>query len=225
MTDCHSWRNSMRIYNHIWNNTFWCEGKILLSVSHTNCAFLTMTRCKFISNLGNFYSSHFDFNISDLFFGNSKYNLVNITFFWVFKWNRLILSRFLSYLPVKLLVLVLFNQIILHRRLNCFTNNNIVSTNLSAGRYYSITVKLIIVTVLSTTCLVLVGYMDTFFIALVCVVSSIKDASKETSVDCRLVKHDGIFLIVSTVASNRNYTIATGSQLLESQILHTSRRN
>ena len=47
--------------------------------------------------------------------------------------------------------------------------------------------------------------------------------SKEPTINRRLVQHDRVLLVVPTVAGNRNNTVTSCSQLLESEVLHTPR--
>jgi hypothetical protein len=41
----------MRVYDKIWHDTFSGKWKIFLPICHSTSSFLTMTRCKFISDL------------------------------------------------------------------------------------------------------------------------------------------------------------------------------
>lgn len=80
MTNSHTRWDSMGINNHIWVNTFTGKWQVLLPISHTTSTLLSVTRCKFITDLRNFNSSHFDFNESLVFVICSQNDLVNVTF-------------------------------------------------------------------------------------------------------------------------------------------------
>jgi hypothetical protein len=53
MTNCHTRRNSMRIYDQIGDNALRCERHVFLPVGDTNGTFLTVTRGELVSNLRN----------------------------------------------------------------------------------------------------------------------------------------------------------------------------
>ena len=125
MTNSHSRRDGMRIYNQIRHNTFSCKGKILLSISHTTCSFLSMSWCKFISNLWNFNSSHFNFNEKIICFILWKHNLIYFTSFWMSQWLWGILHCLFSNHSFTFRKLFIFN-------LSNFSNNYIISTYLNS---------------------------------------------------------------------------------------------
>ena len=79
MTNCHTRWNGMRVYNQIRNNTFSCEWQVFLSVCHTASTFLTVTRCKLISDLWGLDSSHLDFNEKIVFFILGDHDCINLS--------------------------------------------------------------------------------------------------------------------------------------------------
>jgi hypothetical protein len=60
MTNCHTRWNSVRVDDQVWNNTFSCEREVFLSVCHSTCSFLSMSRGKLISDLRSLDCSHLD---------------------------------------------------------------------------------------------------------------------------------------------------------------------
>lgn len=191
MTNCHSRRNSMWINNHIWNDSFCGKWKIFLPISHTTSTLLAMTWSEFVANLRNLDSSHFNFDVAHFFLSDSKNNLINVTLFRMLERNRLVFSWLLSNLLVQPktseVILIFLYQVVLHRRFNSLTNNDIVSTDLSARWDDAIFVKLVVIPMLSTTCLVLFRHVDSLIICLTGTIGSVKNTSKETSINCRLV--------------------------------------
>lgn len=53
VTNSHTRRNTMRINYQVWNDTFLGKGHVFVSISHSNSAFLTVSRCKLVAYLGN----------------------------------------------------------------------------------------------------------------------------------------------------------------------------
>lgn len=145
MTNCHTRRNSMRIDNQIGNNTFSCEWKIFLPIGHTTCTFLSMTRCKLISDLRSFDRSCLNFNkkvIGGIIFG--KHNLINFTCFRMSNSLRGILEHFLGNVSGTINILFLL-------RLNNFSNNNIITTDLSSRTDETIMIKFIVLSMCKTS--------------------------------------------------------------------------
>ena len=60
MSDCHARRDSVRVYNQVWNDTLLSKWHVLVAVCHAYCAFLTVSRCKLIADLRNPNRSHLD---------------------------------------------------------------------------------------------------------------------------------------------------------------------
>lgn len=51
MSDGHSGRDAVRIDDHIWDDSFDGEGKVLLAICHAACSFLTVSGSELISDL------------------------------------------------------------------------------------------------------------------------------------------------------------------------------
>ncbi len=81
MADGHTRRDSVRIYDHIWHNTFSSKGQVFLPVGHTASTLLTMTTSKLIANLWDPYSSHLNFGKSEILLVGSDDDLINDTTF------------------------------------------------------------------------------------------------------------------------------------------------
>ena len=62
MTNSHTRGDSVRVDNHVGHDTFNRKGQVFLSISHTNCSFLSMTTCKLVTNLRHLNGSHLDFD-------------------------------------------------------------------------------------------------------------------------------------------------------------------
>jgi len=96
-----------------------------------------MARGEFITDLWDLDSAHFDFDKPLFLLICSKDNLIDIPFFRVFQWNRLVFESFLV-AESSLIVLILINVVL--EGGDDFTNNYVVSTHLSAWADQSICV-------------------------------------------------------------------------------------
>ena len=183
-----------------------------------------MTWSKFISNLWYFNCSHLNLNKALISIISSQNDLVDVTFFRMLEWDRHIFVRFNFSLLITLnsITVILFKYIIFTWG-NNFSNYNIITTNLSSRWNYSIFIKFIISTMLHSTCFSYLGSTDFIFITLGLLISSIKNTTEKTTINSRLIQHNWIFLVVSTIASNCNNTITTCRKFFESQVFHTSR--
>jgi len=103
MTNGHTGRNSVRIDNHVRDQTFTSEWQIFLTISHTTSTFLSVAGGKFIADLRDFDSSHLYFDESFIFIVRSQYNLVNVAFLRVLQRNRLIFELLLLALLAEIL--------------------------------------------------------------------------------------------------------------------------
>lgn len=81
MSNRHSRRYAVRIYDHIWNYSFNRKGKIFLAEHHPAGPFLTVSWSKFIANLGNFDWADLHFGHSEPFVVLSYYNLLDMAKF------------------------------------------------------------------------------------------------------------------------------------------------
>jgi len=81
MADSHAGGDSVGVNNHVRGYAFNCEWQILLSVSHTACSFLAVARSKFVADLWDLNSAHFDFDNPFVLLICSENYLVDIAFF------------------------------------------------------------------------------------------------------------------------------------------------
>lgn len=132
MTDCHTGWNSVRVDNHIWYNTFDREWKVLLPIGHPTSTFLSMTTSEFITDLGNFNSSHLYLHESFVLIVCCQNNLFDIPFFRVlqrlrliFKW--LLLACLVWFDPFTSIVVL---EDIVSCRGDCFADNDVVARDL-----------------------------------------------------------------------------------------------
>ena len=103
MTDGHTRRNSMGVDYHVRHHTFARERQILLSIGHTTGTLLAVTRGEFITDLGNLYSSHLDFDKSFVLVIRGQDHLVDVAFLRVLQRNRLVFKLLLLALLTKIL--------------------------------------------------------------------------------------------------------------------------
>ena len=224
MTNSHTWGDSVWIHNHVWHNSFHSERQIFLAICHTTGTFLSMTWGKLITDLRHFNSAHFNFDKAFIFIVGSKNNLINIAFFRMLQRNWLIFERFLLVILVLIkafTVVFVFKHVVLRRRY-CFADNYVVTTHLICWTYNSISIKFFICSMLEPASFLWLRYTNSFHISLGLCVSTVKHASEEAPINCRLIQHNWIFLVVATVTSNRNYTVTPSGQLFKSKVLHTS---
>lgn len=185
MTDRHTGWNSVRVDNHIWYNTFNCERKILLSISHSTSSFLAVTTSEFITDLGYFYSSHFDFNESLILIVCCQDNLFDIPLFRVLEGLGLILKWLL------LACLVWFDPFtsivvledIVGCRGDCFADDDVVARDLIGWTDNSIGVKLVIGAMLESTSLLWVRNTDPILVPLSHRIGPIEHRPEEASVN------------------------------------------
>lgn len=81
MANSHAGGDSVGIYNHVGSYALDGKGQILLSVSHATSSLLTMARSEFVTDLGNFDSSHFNFDKSFFLLICSENDLIDVAFF------------------------------------------------------------------------------------------------------------------------------------------------
>lgn len=219
----HSWRNSVRINNHVWNYAFYRKRKIFLSVSHSACAFLTVTRRKLVANLRSLNGPHFNFDIafSPVIF--CYYHLINVTLLLVLKWNWLVFV----WLGCSLLLAILHSSVILNtkriKRLGRFdsTNDNVVTIHKISWTDDSVVIKFIIRSTFEARCLRAVWIAELLAESSFLRVGSVENWSEKSSVNRWLVQHDRILLVVSRITGNSNDGVAASSQLFEMEVFHT----
>ena len=85
MPDRHSGGNSVRVHNHIWNDSLYGKGQVLLSISNTASTFLTVSTSKLVADLRDLDRSHLYFDISPTVVICSQNYLVNIALLAVFE--------------------------------------------------------------------------------------------------------------------------------------------
>ena len=156
MPNSHTRWNSVRVNNQIWHNTFLCERKILLSIGHSTSSFLTVPRRKLISNLRGFDGSGLDFDeqiIRGIIF--CEHHLIDNTIFRVSSSLRSVLVG-LSNVGSGTI------QRIIRRRLNNFTDNDIISREFSSRADEAIMVKFIVFAVSQSGGVLSVDVSDLF---------------------------------------------------------------
>ena len=100
------------------------------------------------------------------------------------------------------------------------TDDDVITTNLRTWANDTILVKLVVGAMLATRGLDWVRNGELFLRHQSLFIRAIKDRSEETTIDCTLVKHDRILLIVTGIAGNGDNGVAASRQFLKSKILH-----
>lgn len=86
----------MWIDDEIRNDSLLSKWHILLLICHSDCAFLAVSRSKFVSNLRNPDRSHLDFGERSALLIDSEYDRVNLTVLRMLELRRHIFSLFES---------------------------------------------------------------------------------------------------------------------------------
>ena len=217
MTNSHTRWNSVRVDNHVGNDSFTGERQIFLAISQATSSFLSVTTGKLVTDLRRLDSSHFDLDQSVHLFVGSQNDLINIAFLRVLQRHRPIFLR----LSVQLLLRPLV-KLLLRDRCH-LADNDIVTTDLCAGADDSIAVKLIIGAMLAPRGLERIRDAELFTWRKDFLIGTVEDRSEESAIDRTLIQHDRIFLIVTRVGRNGNDRVTAGSQLFESKVLHRLR--
>ena len=217
MADSHSGRNSVRVDNHIRDNSLDGKGQIFLPVSNTASTFLSMSTGKLVSNLRDLYCSHFNFDVAPAIIVCGQNNLINIAFLTVLKRCWLIFVR--------------LGRILL-RNFFCgqgepsdwlyFTDDDVISGNLLSWADDSIFIQFVVGAGLPAWSLSKVWDTEALLIILGVIIRSEKHRPKEASVDSALIYHNRIFLVVTWVAADGDDRVDSSGKLFEFEVLHRS---
>jgi len=161
-----------------------------------------MTWCKFITNLWDLDRSHFYFYKSITRIVLSKHDLVNHTCFWVSERFRSIFCGLFLTSNASLSKLS-------RTEVAYFTNDNIISTDLSTRWNKTIDIKLIVWTMLAALCYFGIRFLKFFTLSCSFIVCSEEYRTEESSINSRLINHNRILLIVPRVTCNSHYRISS----------------
>ena len=144
VTDCHARRDSVRVNDHVWHDTFNCERQVFLPIGHTARTFLTVTTGELVTDLRDLDGTHLDLNQAAHFLVRGHHHLVDVAFLAVLQRRRPVLL----WLCVQLLLLQIVQLCVRDRR--HFANDDIVTTDLGSRTNNTILVKLVVGAMLAT---------------------------------------------------------------------------
>ena len=118
----------MRVDNQVWYYTLSCEGKIFLSIEHTNCALLTMATGKLITDLRDPLGSHLDLGETLPQLIHSDCHLVDLSCLRMFDGSRTVFSG-LAYKLVDLVIRTSISEISLLNH-GSLSDDDVIPTDL-----------------------------------------------------------------------------------------------
>lgn len=215
MANSHSWRNSVRVDNHVGIYSFYCERQVLLTVSHATRTFLAVSACELISNLRNLDLSHLNFNKSLVFLVCGYYNLIDVAFFWMLKGRWPVLVGFgllLNVWDVCVRLKLIYGR--------CLSNDDVVSENLNSRTNYTISVEFVVSSMFPSWSLWGLWNSKSFICTFCILIRSKESRPKKATINCTLIYHDWVFLVVTRVCSDCDDWVASCGKFFKPYILH-----
>jgi len=198
MPNRHTWRDAVRIDNHIRYNTLNSEWKVLLPIGHSTSSFLSMSWGKFVADLRYPDTSHSNFDEfvpTSILRNNYQINYTS----FCSSWPKRSVFEFLFYLHTIVKRTIWRSQYFAYQHflvLDCLTwRNDSIRVQLIHSFLENLRISAVWLTYKSLGCVALSGVFLSF-------VGSEKCWPVKPSFNCRLIQDDAVLLIVACKAGH-----------------------
>mmetsp|Transcript_10451 Transcript_10451/g.26303 ORF Transcript_10451/g.26303 Transcript_10451/m.26303 type:complete len:451 (-) Transcript_10451:2197-3549(-) len=221
LSDGHTTGNGVWIHDDVWTDTLHGEWHVLLSIGDAHRTLLSVTTTELVTDLRNANTAHAHLHkLVAVAVGGEHHAVDNTALTAAHRRAVVLLHEARGTLSIHTVVLLL--------QWTGLAHDDVVTGDTCARRDQTVRVDLVVVGVPHAHHLTLSGPLEAFgthtALALLHVtVAAVEDGAEEAAVDGRLVHDHTVFLVVATVAGDRDNRVDTGRQRTEVKVLHVAR--
>jgi len=222
MTNSHTRRDSVRIDDQVWTDALLGKRHVFLLVRHADSTLLSVAGGKLVADLRAADRAHFDLREPIAFFVCCQDHLVDHSCFGVLDLGRAVFAwlKYVGRCDFRCTALHILCQTLNMPHCRRLSDNDVVSVDDRTRVDDAIEIQLIIGAHAPALSSLEVGPLKNLIFVLRLRVSPEEGGPEKTPVDGRLVSNDRIFLVVASVACDRDNSVTAGRKFLEMEQLH-----